>query len=203
MATSRVKTSSILQGFPKSRSLLSGNAAFIPNSYESISTVTVGSGGSSSITFSSIPATFTHLQLRCLAKNTTAGSGDQAYQIAFNSDTTYTNYRTHYLQGEGSAAYSGGAQVSGLYAVIGQAPKAGSTSVFGVSVTDILDYTNTSKNKITRTLDGDDMNGSGAVNLRSALWLNTSAINRIDITLYAGLTFAEYSKFALYGIKGA
>ena len=183
--------------------LASSNYQRLTTAYESIATTTVGAGGSSTISFTSIPSTYTHLQLRCLTKNNTAGSGDTGYQIAFNSDTTYTNYRTHYLTGDGSTASSGGAQVAGLYAVIGVAPRAGSTSIFGAGITDILDYANTNKNTTTRSLDGDDFNGSGTIYLRSALWNNTAAVNRIDITLYGGASFTQYSSFALYGIKGA
>lgn len=183
------------------RSGMAGNTFIYPGSYESIASVDVGVGGSSTITFSSIPSTYTHLQLRCLSKNNTAGSGDTAYQVAFNSDTTHTNYRTHYHQGDGSTNSSATAQISGLYAVIGQAPRAGSTNIFGVSVTDILDYANTNKNTTTRSLDGDEFNGSGFLTSRSALWMNTAAVNRIDITLYGGASFTQYSSFALYGVN--
>ena len=182
-------------------SAISGNLFAPSGAYDSIATTTLSST-TATITFSSIPATYKHLQLRCFAKNNTVGAGDTAYQIAFNSDTTYTNYRTHYLQGEGSTVYAGDAQVAGLYAVIGVAPRAGSTSIFGAGVTDILDYANTNKNTTTRSLDGDDFNGSGSINFRSALWINTAAVNQIDITLYGGASFTQYSSFALYGIRG-
>jgi hypothetical protein len=189
MATSRVKTSSILQGFPKSRSLLAGNPYYVPPAFESIATVTVGSGGTGSITFSSIPSTFTHLQLRSFAlSSSTASSGT----LTING----TGGKTHWLSGNGSvasAAYDGTTMFFPLV-------QGSTTSAFG-SVTDFLDYSNTNKYKTVRTLGGFDANGSGFVNLTSNLWLSTSAITSITVTAVG--TFNQYSSFALYGIKGA
>jgi hypothetical protein len=67
---------------------------------------------------------------------------------------------------------------------------------------DILDYANTSKNKTIRMLSGNDRNGSGDIILISGLWASTSAINQIDLRLESAANFAQYSQFALYGIKG-
>ena len=53
--------------------------------FDSIATVTVGAGGSSSITFSSIPSTYTHLQIRFMAKETAVGSGVDGVLLTFNS----------------------------------------------------------------------------------------------------------------------
>ena len=73
-----------------------------PTSYESIQTVTVGSGGAADITFSSIPGTYKHLQLRVLARG--AGTGAVAMKLQFNSDTTSGNYYSyHEIYGTGSA----------------------------------------------------------------------------------------------------
>jgi hypothetical protein len=71
--------------------------------YESIETVTVGSGGEASITFSSIAADWKHLQIRVFASPTTAD-----VFMKFNGDGTTTNYSRHYLYGDGSAADGGG-----------------------------------------------------------------------------------------------
>jgi hypothetical protein len=177
-----------------------GAAAGGGTSYESIATVTVGSGGSSSISFTSIPATYTHLQIRGIARLTGAYSFEE-YAITINSDTG-SNYAYHYLQGTGSAvSASGGASVG--------AGKSGSwvggtsltASVFGTIIFDILDYANTNKYKTLRMLGGVDSNGSGYVGIASSLWQNTNAITAI--TLDVPSDFAQYSQFALYGIKGS
>ena len=67
---------------------------------------------------------------------------------------------------------------------------------------DILDYTNTNKNKTVRVLQGFDENGSGVVAFNSFLYsTNTNAITSLTLTS-SGTSFAQYSSFALYGIKG-
>jgi hypothetical protein len=166
-----------------------------PTSYESIATVTVGAGGTSSINFSSIPSTFKHLQIRLLTKN--ASSNDLYLQ--FNGDTTSGNYTRHYLFGTGTAAGSGG-NVSDGRLSIGYTSTTG--SIFGAAVTDVLDYTSTNKNKTIRSLAGFDGNGSGLVVLYSGLWSKTpEAVTSISIFAGAG-NINEYSQAALYGIKG-
>ena len=78
----------------------------VTNSYESIATVTVGSPVSS-ITFSSIPATYTHLQIRGIIRNNANVGGDAA-SFRFNSDSS-SSYTEHYVAGNGatpSASYT-------------------------------------------------------------------------------------------------
>ena len=183
--------------------LLDAGVAASTNSYESIATVSVGSGGQTTISFTSIPSTYKHLQIRGIARASAADASDHNIVAAFNSDTTYTNYRTHVLDGDGSTASSGAAQVSGFYASAGLTLGNTSTaSAFSATVMDILDYTNTNKNTTTRALNGFDRNGSGYVRFASSLWINTAAITRIDLSLRTGGDFVQYSQFALYGIKG-
>jgi hypothetical protein len=169
------------------------------NSYESIATVSVSSA-QSTITFSSIPATYKHLQLRGIARqNTGGGTGDQTVTFQLNSDTG-SNYTYHRLYGTGSSASAdGGASQSNLQGVYA-AQAASTASVFAGSIVDILDYTNTNKYKVIRSLAGDDFNGSGTLLFSSGVWLNTAAITTITLTL--GGNFTPNSSFALYGIKG-
>jgi hypothetical protein len=160
------------------------------NSYESIATVTVGSGGTSAINFSlSGVSGYKHLQVRAL---TNAGG---EYACWVNGDTSGSNYNRHYLLGLGSGSGSAGYDVSyGLYPTYSP-----STGAF---VQDFLDYESTNKNKVTRSLWGYDANGSGYVGLYSGLWRNTAAITSIQYVIAGGGTIPQYSSFALYGIKG-
>ena len=172
----------------------------VTNSYESIATVTVGSGGSATVSFTSIPSTFKHLQVRGIARNTSAGTSINGIFTPFNSDTA-ANYSRHNLIGDGSSA-TASASTSSSNVLAGQYPQGGTTaSVFGVFVLDILDYQDTNKYKTTRALFGTDLNGSGQVRLSSGNWRSTSAISTITITP-EDANFAQYSSFALYGIKG-
>ena len=172
------------------------------SSFDSIATVTVGAGGSSSITFSSIPSTYKHLQIRWFGRG--SASGASALSLRFNSDATSGNYKTHYLEGSGSTAAAGAISTSDYTAIYSMAGSDATTSVFGAGVIDILDYTSTNKNKTIRNLGGYDNNGSGYIDFTSSLWLKTpEAINRIDLTVnFAAANFSNYSSFALYGVKG-
>jgi hypothetical protein len=178
--------------------LLAGGVAASTNSYESIATVTLGSAASS-ISFSSIPSTFTNLQLRCLTK-TSASGAPYAMQIRFNGDTG-NNYAYHRLIGNGSAASSLGT-TSAAQASLNYMPTSAESNVFAGGVVDILDYTNTSKNTVHRTLGGYDANGSGYATFFSGVWLNTAAVTSITVISESGSNLAQYSSFALYGIKG-
>jgi hypothetical protein len=189
-----------------SGALIGSYVAGVPNDYESIATTTLTTA-SSSITFSSIPATYTHLQLRIITRSSSANNYDNIW-MRLNSDTN-SNYASHYLAGNGATAdayaWSSETQIRSFYTTGGTA----SSNVFSVSVIDILDYANTSKYKTTRHLNGFDNNGTGTSNydkgtivLSSGLWQNTSAISSINLQINGGVNFTQYSSFALYGIKG-
>jgi len=175
--------------------------------YDSIATVNVSSA-TSSITFSSIPSTYTHLQIRGITRSSSGNNYDNLW-LRFNSDTN-SNYASHYLAGNGATAdayaWSSETQIRSFYTTGGTA----SSNVFSVSVIDILDYANTSKYKTTRHLNGFDNNGTGTSNydkgtidLSSGLWRSTSAVSAITFIINGGVNFTQYSSFALYGIKGA
>ena len=162
-----------------------------------IASQTVGAGGASSITFSSIPQTFTHLQLRIFARSSSNAAGINI-PIQFNGDAG-ANYRSHYVGGTGASAISGdlGASQTSLNA----GWTAGNTDItngFGCTIVDILDYANTNKNKTTRSIGGIDSNGSGLIGLWSGLWMSTAAVNQI---VFSAGTLAQYTRADLYGIS--
>ncbi len=169
-------------------------------SYESIATTTVGAGGSSTITFSSIPSTYKHLQLRMIGRSSRTQNEGYAV-VRFNSDTG-SNYSYHSLEGNGSSVSSGGSGSVSYPTLIYFPGALRGASIFGAGVLDVLDYTNTNKAKIIRVLDGYDSNGAGWMTSQSGGWYNTNAITSITITEFNGNNFVEYSQFALYGIKG-
>ena len=167
------------------------------NYMEPIATTLVGSGGVNQVTFNDIPQTYKHLQLRCSALTTTGG---KVMVMKLNSDNG-SNYTSHILQGNGSAASAAGFTGNSFARFFGLGHGTSTTNPAG-SIVDLLDYTNTSKNKTLRALSGSDFNGSGEVTLESALWLNTNAISSIQIVTNDGTNYAQYSRFSLYGIKG-
>jgi hypothetical protein len=169
------------------------SAAAAAGDYQSIATATA-SGTTATLSFTSIPGTFKHLQFRVYGRGTYAAGGLTCY-VSINSNGQ-TGYR-HHLYGNGSAvsAYA----VSG-YGTIGGIP--GSTvtaSTYGVAILDILDYTNTSKTKTLRYLAGYDGNGSGELMLGSAYSNVTAAITTADFTVDG--SWVDKTTIALYGIK--
>jgi hypothetical protein len=176
----------------------------VPTSYESIATTTVGSGGAASITFSSIPSTYTHLQVRGILQSARATFSRDEYKITINSDTG-TNYDSHNIYGDG-VSIAGGNEINRAY-ILGQ-DVVGANGWWGATVVDFLDYKNTNKNKTVRMLAALDTNGAavsglnGAMTFSSGLWRNTSAITSITFTASNG-NWNQYSQLALYGIKGA
>jgi hypothetical protein len=157
-----------------------------------IATTTL-SGSTSTLTFSSIPQTFTHLQLRMFAV-----SAYNDPRLQFNGDTG-SNYSLHQLYGNGSTTSAAG--YASLTYVSAGTNGASSTSYFSPYINDILDYTNTNKNKTVRNISGFDTNGTGNVIMQSSVWLNTAAIT--SITIFAASNFASGSTFQLYGITTA
>jgi len=168
--------------------------------YPIASYTTTASGGDATITLSSIPATFTHLQLRVFACDTTSGTGMTGGYMRFNGDSG-GNYARHYVEGDGASATSGASSPSqfsaGQFLVM---PKAGDTAnAWATWVIDILDYANTNKNKTMKGIAGVDLNGSGQVYFGSSLWMSTAAIN--SILLGASTNFAQGTRVDLYGIS--
>lgn len=172
-------------------------------SWESIESYTVGSGGSSSITFGSggtIPQTYKHLQIRAIARGTAATSEIQIKTTFNGASTNY--WANHQLFGSGSGTVYGDSDGTTSFLYTGYTTASTATAnVFGATIFDVLDYTNTNKTTTVRTATGFDTNGGGYIFLRSALWNNTAAITSMTLTPSTG-NFAQYSSFALYGIKG-
>ena len=177
--------------------LFSAGVAPVTRSYESIATVTVGSGGSSSIDFTSIPSGFSHLQIRGIGIGT--GSSPNWYDafMQFNGDTA-ANYSYHALEGDGTTA-SASASANRSNMIIGYF---GGVNVSGM-VIDILDYKDTNKYKTVRALTGLNQNNANdrGILLVSNSWRSTSAITSIKIFPSSG-SATQYTQFALYGIKG-
>lgn len=186
----------------KSGSLLAGNAFYVPPSFESIATVTA-SGGEASLTFTSIPSTYQHLQIRGILRKTGTTFGTTALGLRVNSDSG-SNYARHGLQGSGSSVSAEGVDnqtfISVGYCAV---PNNAGSDIYGSTIIDIQDYKSTTRNKTVRAFSGGDTNGAGFVSLASGLWMSTSAITSVTLTLSIdSTTFVAGSTFSLYGIAG-
>jgi hypothetical protein len=167
------------------------------NTFTLIASKTVPTDGTSSVTFSSIPATYTDL---CLKMSARKANNDYDIELKFNGSST--GYSGRYLEGNGAAASSGSYSSltqawSGLASTNNQ-----TASTFGNSEIYIPNYAG-STNKSFSVDAVNENNGTTAyADLLAWLWSNTSAITSIELNAN-GSTFATYSNFYLYGIKNS
>jgi hypothetical protein len=160
------------------------------NTYEAIATQTVGSG-ITTVTFSSIPSTYTDL---VIVVNASLTAPDSNLDYRFNGDTG-ANYGYTSVSGNGSSASTtrfGGA-TKGRLDNFGYMDTTMSTHIIQV-----MNYANTTTYKTTISRANNTANGvSASVNT----WTSTAAVN--SISLISGVTFVSGSTFSLYGIKAA
>lgn len=169
----------------------------VATAYESISTITPS--GQSSFSFTSIPSTYKHLQIRFLC------IPDQTYpSLIFTFNGSSTGYTLHLAKGNGTTTSSSGSTGRTSMSIFwGQ----GMLTTYGnVAVMDILDYASTTKTKVARSISGQDNNSGttvSGVELMSHFWNNTNAISSIEFLVSGGgPTLLSGSSIALYGIKG-
>lgn len=189
----------------ESNSLLVGNEPFELGDYVPIATAN-GTGSASSVTFSNIPQTYQHLQLRVTARTSVANTTDTMYIYNYNGSTSSTNSAVHFLYGNSGSALANNA-TGNFSSIVGYVTGNNAlANAYGVVVTDFLDYSNTNKNKTIRSMWGWDDNGNTSqdtyIGIASALpvALGTGAITQMTIVFNGNITTA--SSFALYGIKG-
>ena len=168
------------------------------NTFELIASSTVGSGGAASITFSSIPSTYTDLVLKISARHNGASVAN-AFYIKFNGSTTGQSGR--YLEGNGSSAGSGANSLA--YGGVESGASA-TSSTFSNAEIYIPNYAG-SNNK---SYSGDSVVENNATTgiqwLLSGLWSNTAAITSLVISPDSGSnSYVQYSTAYLYGVKNA
>ena len=161
------------------------------STYEPIATQTLG-GAASSVTFSSIPASWTDLVI--IASG--LGSGNTGVGMQFNSDTG-TNYSATFLEGNGSSASSERQSSTNYIRVAWNA--LWDTSTVSNLVINIQNYSNTTtyKTSINRANNAGRVTGATV-----GLWRSTSAITSVKLEAVSA-NFATGSIFTLYGIKAA
>lgn len=199
MAVTKLSNSGIKTGVLKYDSMLAGNAAYDPAATWLISRQTLSSN-TETVTFSNIPQTYQHLQIRVMTR---LSLGYYYPHFYFNGVNTGGNYAQHALTADGTSA---GAEGSANSNVI-QLASTGSdllTNNFGVNIVDIHDYASTTKFKTVRNFGGYDNNGSGYLLLRSGVYRSTNAITSFSITtgFGAGYYLVSGTTIALYGFKG-
>ena len=160
--------------------------------YDRIATQTLGSN-TYTVTFSSIPATYTDLVLVCSVRDTN-GSGTISADMQLNSDSG-SNYSTTVLRGNGSTADSL-RSTSSTVMTYNYYPN-GATSAFGTVIFNLMNYANTTTNKTVLIRSN---NPEGNLTANVSLWRNTAAINTVAVRSNTAF-FVTGSTFTLYGIK--
>jgi len=163
------------------------------STYNLIASTTVGSGGASSITFLSIPGTYTDLVLKISVRESTTNSS-VAY-ISFNGVTT--NRSEIKLQGNGSSASS---STSTDIQFIDNASTDTANS-FSNAELYIPNYTSSNYKSICSDSVAENNSSTAFMRLTASLWSSTAAITQIAITANSNL--AQYSTAYLYGIKNS
>jgi hypothetical protein len=170
----------------------------MPDTFSKIATVTVGSGGASTIAFSSIPSIYTDLCIKVSAKSTnSAGESADSYKISFNGVTT--NLSSIALGAYGSTAYSG-LRSTEIVAGVTNGTSV-STSIFNNDEIYIPNYASNNNKSISidSTNESNTTNGN-SIAFRAGLWASTAAITSITLTP-ASSPFGQYSSVTLYGIS--
>ena len=178
--------------------LLSQGGGAAAGAFELVETILLSST-TATVTFSSIPSTYKHLQIRAVGRSSVAGDTG-GFGLQINADAG-SNYTFHAITGDGSsiAALS---QTGRSNAAVGVITASSSTAnSFGVLIVDILDYANTNKNTTLRSLTGKQSTGS-LIRLASGAWLNTAAVSSLTFLDTVGGSFVSGTRFSLYGIKG-
>ena len=166
----------------------------MPATYEPIATTTLGSAAAS-ITFSSIPATYTDLRLVLVGRN---NANAASWRLEYNGDTSAI-YSNTFLGGNGSTPESGRDTGHTYFQIT--AVEAPSTSICMVTV-DIFSYAG-STNKTGLCQFSNDKNGSGGTAVKVGLWRSTSAITSIKWYAANSENFASGTTATLYGILKA
>lgn len=167
----------------------------MPSTYTPIATQTLASAAAS-VTFSSIPGTYTDLVL------VVAGAdGGANFYIKPNADSN-SRYSVTYLEGDGSTASSGRfntAALGGNGMLIRGALFSATNTNITTCIINFMNYSNTTTFKTVIARGGTAAASTGAL---VNLYQNTAAITQLECYPFSS-NWAAGSTFTLYGIKAA
>jgi len=181
-------------------------AAIAPSSYESIQSVYLSSASSATINFTSIPATFQHLEIRFSGGSDRTSNHLDDINIRFGNGSIDTGANYSY---RASGYESGGGtfrtNITGSNQIQSGLCVGGASYPNGIGVFQITNYANTSTFKGLTGANGFSTNNASYSNrwgMFTGGWASTSAITEISLFL-ANSNWGRYTQVALYGIKGA
>jgi len=165
--------------------------------YTLISSVTVGSGGTATISFTSIPQTYTDLVLVTSTRTNRASNINDELNITFNSNTSSYSWRR--LLGDNSASSDSGSTRT----VFITNASTSTASTFGNGSIYIPNYTGSTNKSFSVDSLMENNATAAARQLVAGLWSNSAAITQIDLTSSSSSNFVQYSTAYLYGISNA
>lgn len=169
------------------------------NTYTLIASSVVGSGGASTIDFTSIPSTYTDLLIFASVRDNAAQINEDLLLRFNGSSSSYTNKN---LYGSGSATGSNSPFTDKIYG--GAIPGANSTaSSFSNNVIYIPNYAGSSYKSVSVDAVQENNATTAYMNLLAGLWSNTAAITSISLFPTPSANFVQYSTAYLYGIKNS
>lgn len=169
-------------------------------SYFSIASVTITDNSTNSITFSGIPNTYSHLQLRAFI---TSVNDSQYYGMRFNSVSSGNLYVDQGIGGRQTDTMESWSYPNeNAFALVGRGN--GTNPTFpGIAIVDIIDYTDTTKFKTTRGMNTITRTTTGETYMRSGVFMSTNAVSSITIYNASNGYFMTGNKIMLFGIKGS
>jgi hypothetical protein len=183
--------------------ILAASGGGAAGSFESIATVS-GNGSAQTLTLSSIPSTYQHLQIRGLVRNNRNNPSFPFGNLSIYFNGVEGTNAGHRIYGDGSTVIADGFTGNSGITVGFTTTDAQTSNVMTAFIIDIHNYKSTTQNKTIRSIIGSDLNGTGRLELSSGLYLPTpSAISSITFANYNSAAFTTSSVFSLYGIKGA
>lgn len=176
------------------------------SAYTLIDSQVIGAGGASNITFSSIPSTYYHLELRYIAKNTDTGTNNGvSWLLKPNNNVTTTDYLVAGIYGQRLGADD--FQDLTTPGSPGQWPwwnintsKAGYSNWFGSGNVFIFDYANSNKHKTVIMQGGFHWDVNSQISYQVQFYEQNTAISSLTVAP-SDNNWAEYTKFSLYGVK--
>jgi hypothetical protein len=168
----------------------------MPLTYEPIATTTLGSD-TSTITFDSIPQTYTDLRVVLVTRSSSSSDGAC---MRFNSNSS-SIYSGTYLAGNGNVAFSTRDTSFSKMLFAFNMPSSAS-GLLGLATADIFSYAG-STNKTVLGTGSADTNGGGFVSRNVCLARLTAAVTRIDLFYDSGFNFVTGTTATLYGILKA
>lgn len=171
----------------------------MPNTFELISAVTVGSGGASSIDFTSIPSTYTDLCLKVSARTNRSDINDGVRVKINNSTSTYTQ-RALYANGSSASSYT---DTLPLETGAGANASTSTASTFSNAEWYFPNYAGSTYKSVSTDAVVENNGTTGIANLVANLWSTTTAISSLILIPGYSTTFQQYSTAYLYGVKNA